>query len=116
MGNSERYARRSRMARSLPEMGNWDSVFDETYLQTYLPLANEQRTQTEALGAARLADLEPGAEILDCPTGFGRHALVLAEEATTSPASTARRRSWPRPSRAAGTPSGLGTSAATTAS
>jgi hypothetical protein len=27
------------MARSLPEMGNWDSVFDETYLQTYVPFA-----------------------------------------------------------------------------
>src|SRR5262245_41418536 len=36
IGNSERYARRSRMSRSLPEMGTWDSVFDETYLQTYL--------------------------------------------------------------------------------
>jgi ubiquinone/menaquinone biosynthesis C-methylase UbiE len=67
------------MARSLPEMGGWDSVFDETYLQTYVPFASEERTQTEALGAASLAEVEPGAEILDCPTGFGRHALVLAE-------------------------------------
>jgi ubiquinone/menaquinone biosynthesis C-methylase UbiE len=68
------------MARSLPEMGDWDSVFDETYLQTYVPLANEERTRTEALGAAALAEVEPGAEILDCPTGFGRHALLLAAE------------------------------------
>jgi ubiquinone/menaquinone biosynthesis C-methylase UbiE len=68
------------MAGSLPEMDKWDSVFDETYLQTYVPMASEERTRTEALGAASLADVEPGAEILDCPTGFGRHALVLAGE------------------------------------
>ncbi len=68
------------MSMSLPEMGDWDSVFDETYLQTYLPSFDEQRTRAEALGAASLAEVEPGAEILDCPTGFGRHALVLAEE------------------------------------
>jgi ubiquinone/menaquinone biosynthesis C-methylase UbiE len=70
------------MRGSLPEieMGDWDSVFDETYLQTYVPLANEERTRTEAFGAAALAEVEPGAEILDCPTGFGRHALVLVAE------------------------------------
>jgi len=67
------------MARSLPEMGEWDSVFDETYLQTYVPFADADRTRAEALGAASLAEVEPGAEILDCPTGFGRHALALAE-------------------------------------
>ena len=61
-------------------MGDWDAVFDETYLQTYLPFVDEERTREEALGAASLAGLEPGAEILDCPTGFGRHAVVLAQE------------------------------------
>ena len=60
-------------------MGNWDSVFDETYLRTYLPFADEDGTRAEALGAAALAHVEAGAEILDCPTGFGRHAIVLAE-------------------------------------
>jgi ubiquinone/menaquinone biosynthesis C-methylase UbiE len=68
------------MSRSLPEMGDWDSVFDETYLQTYLPSVDEQRTHAEALGAVGLAEVDPGAEILDCPTGFGRHAVVLAAE------------------------------------
>ena len=68
------------MSRSLPEMGTWDSVFDETYLETYLPSVDPERTRAEALGAASLAELELGAEVLDCPTGFGRHALVLAEE------------------------------------
>ena len=61
-------------------MGDWDGVFDETYLQTYLPSVDPERTRAEALGAAELTGVEPGAEILDCPTGFGRHALVLAEE------------------------------------
>ncbi len=61
-------------------MGAWDSVFDDTYLQTYLPMADAERTRAEALGAASLAQLEPGAAVLDCPTGFGRHALVLAAE------------------------------------
>jgi ubiquinone/menaquinone biosynthesis C-methylase UbiE len=96
------------MGSSLPEMSEWDSVFDETYLQTYVPFQNEERTRAEALGAVSLAEVEPAAEILDCPTGFGRHALVLAEEgyrvtgldrSETLLAEADRRRSdaeWPR--------------------
>ena len=61
-------------------MGDWDGVFDETYLQTYLPSVDPERTRIEALGAVDLAGVEPGAEILDCPTGFARDALVLADE------------------------------------
>ena len=61
-------------------MGDWDRVFDETYLQTYLPSVDPERTRAEARGAVDLAGVEPGAEILDCPTGFGRHAIALAEE------------------------------------
>ena len=67
------------MAESLPEMGEWDAVFDETYLLTYVPFLTDERTREEALGAVSLAGVEPGAEILDCPVGFGRHALVLTE-------------------------------------
>ena len=67
------------MDRSLPDMGSWDSVFDETYLQTYLPSVDAEATKAEALGAAALAGLEPGAEVLDCPTGFARHAIALAD-------------------------------------
>jgi ubiquinone/menaquinone biosynthesis C-methylase UbiE len=66
------------MSGSLPEMGGWDAVFDETYLQTYVPAFDEERTREEALGAATLAGVDPGAEVLDCPAGFGRHAIVLA--------------------------------------
>jgi SAM-dependent methyltransferase len=68
------------MGGSLPDMGDWDAVFDETYLQTYEPFVDPDRTRAEALGAAALADVEPGAEILDCPCGYGRHSLVLADE------------------------------------
>ena len=60
-------------------MGDWDTVFDETYLQTYGPLEDEERNREQALAAVTLAEVEPGAEILDCPCGFGRHALPLAE-------------------------------------
>jgi ubiquinone/menaquinone biosynthesis C-methylase UbiE len=67
------------MGGSLPEMGDWDAMFDESYLRTYLPFLDDGRTREEALGAVALAGVEPDAEILDCPVGFGRHALVLAE-------------------------------------
>ena len=59
--------------------GGWDELFDESYLATYVPFLDDERTRAEALGAVALAGLEPGAEVLDAPCGFGRHALVLAE-------------------------------------
>ena len=89
-------------------MGGWDAVFDETYLRTYLPLTSDERSREQALAAATLADVEPGAEVLDCPCGFGRHAIPLAEAAyrvtgldrsETQLAEAARRRGdaeWPR--------------------
>src|SRR5262245_58692138 len=66
------------MHTSLPEMGDWDSVFDETYLQTYLRQASDAQSREPALGAASLAAGERGSELLDCPCGFGRHAIPLA--------------------------------------
>jgi ubiquinone/menaquinone biosynthesis C-methylase UbiE len=89
-------------------MGDWDAVFDETYLLTYLPFITDERTREEALGAVSLAGVEPGAEILDCPVGFGRHALTLTEagyrvtgleRSETQLAEAERRRGdveWPR--------------------
>ncbi len=68
------------MSGSLPEMeGGWDELFDESYLATYLPFLDDERTRAEALGAVALAGLAPGSEVLDAPCGFARHALVLAE-------------------------------------
>ncbi len=60
-------------------MGEWDSVFDETYLRTYGPSTSEEQSREQALAAVALAEIEPGAEVLDCPCGFGRHAIPLAE-------------------------------------
>ena len=59
---------------------DWEAFFGEDYLRSYLPFLDEERTRTEALGAVRLAGVEPGAEVLDCPVGFGRHAVLLADE------------------------------------
>jgi SAM-dependent methyltransferase len=64
---------------SLPKMEGWDEVFDETYLRTYMPFLDE-RAEDEALAAVALAGVTTGAEVLDCPCGFGRHALVLARD------------------------------------
>ncbi len=67
------------MEGSLPEMGGgWDVFFDEHYLRTYEPFLTDERAREEAEGAIRLAGIEPGAEVLDCPCGFARHAALLA--------------------------------------
>jgi ubiquinone/menaquinone biosynthesis C-methylase UbiE len=96
------------MGGSLPAMGDWDALFDETYLQTYVPFFDEERTFEEAFGAVSLAGVGPEAEVLDCPVGFGRHALLLAaagylvtglDRSETQLAEAARRRGdaeWPR--------------------
>lgn len=66
--------------RELPEMeGGWDELFDESYALLCAPSFSEERARAEAEGAARLAGLSPGAEVLDCPCGFARHSLPLAD-------------------------------------
>ena len=57
---------------------DWDRLFDELYLRTYALLEPRFDSQAEALAAARLAGLEPGADVLDCPCGYGRHSIPLA--------------------------------------
>ena len=56
----------------------FDRLFDEAYLELYAPRHESEQTEAEALGAVRAAEVAPGAEVLDCPCGFGRHSLVLA--------------------------------------
>jgi ubiquinone/menaquinone biosynthesis C-methylase UbiE len=56
----------------------FDTLFDEAYLEVYAPRQDLEQAEQEALAAARVAGLEPGAEILDCPCGFGRHSIPLA--------------------------------------
>ena len=68
------------MGDELPAMeGGWDDLFDESYMRTYLPFLDGERAVSEAKAAAALAGVPEGGEILDCPCGFGRHALVLAD-------------------------------------
>jgi SAM-dependent methyltransferase len=57
---------------------HWDQLFDELYLKTYAG-HEPGDPREEALGAAALAGVEPPAEILDAPCGYGRHSLPLAE-------------------------------------
>jgi SAM-dependent methyltransferase len=57
---------------------HWDELFDELYLKTYAD-REPGDVRDEALGAVRLAGVEPPAEVLDAPCGYGRHSLVLAE-------------------------------------
>ena len=58
----------------------WEAFFDAQYALTYAPLQPDDRSRVEALAAARLAGLSPGARILDVPCGYGRHAVPLAAE------------------------------------
>src|SRR6266545_3326815 len=57
---------------------DFDRLFDEGYLSVYAPRQEPEQSEEEALAAVRLAGCEQGAEILDCPCGFGRHSVVLA--------------------------------------
>ena len=56
----------------------WDEMFDEIYLTTYAANLGARDSAEEARLAASLAGVEPPADLLDAPTGFGRHALPLA--------------------------------------
>jgi SAM-dependent methyltransferase len=87
---------------------DWDRLFDELYLRTYAQLERGGEAEAEALGFARLAGLDPEADVLDCPCGYGRHSIPLARAgyrvvgADRSPVllEEARRRAgegeWPR--------------------
>jgi ubiquinone/menaquinone biosynthesis C-methylase UbiE len=57
----------------------WDAIFDEIYIPTYMPLLDERDSGEEARLAAELAGVDPSSDILDIPTGFGRHAIPLAK-------------------------------------
>ena len=57
---------------------DWDRLFGELYLRTYASLERRGEAEVDALAAARLAGIEPGADVLDCPCGYGRHSIPLA--------------------------------------
>jgi 2-polyprenyl-3-methyl-5-hydroxy-6-metoxy-1,4-benzoquinol methylase len=57
---------------------DWDRLFDELYLKTYA-VQRDEEAEALAIGAMRLADCEPGADVLDAACGYGRHSRVLAK-------------------------------------
>jgi ubiquinone/menaquinone biosynthesis C-methylase UbiE len=57
---------------------HWDKLFDELYLRTYARMERGVDDEQEAIGAVALTGVEPGADVLDCPCGYGRHSIVLA--------------------------------------
>jgi ubiquinone/menaquinone biosynthesis C-methylase UbiE len=60
------------------ERDHWDTLFDDLYLRTYARVDREVDDEQEALGAAGLTGVSPGADVLDAPCGYGRHSIVLA--------------------------------------
>jgi SAM-dependent methyltransferase len=56
----------------------WDRIFDELYLRTYAPITDPDVAAHEAEQLLRLVELEPGADLLDCPCGYGRHSIEFA--------------------------------------
>ena len=61
------------------EPGDWDRMFDEVYLRTYgQALVDPAAAARDAQGLTRLVGLEPSADLLDCPCGYGRHSIEFA--------------------------------------
>ena len=58
-------------------MSDWDRIFDELYLRTYAPLQQPEDAELQAEAVARLLELATGADVLDCPCGYGRHTIPL---------------------------------------
>ena len=59
------------------ERDSWDELFDELYLELYASRLSKRDPGPEALGAAELARVPEGGDILDAPCGFGRHSARL---------------------------------------
>jgi 2-polyprenyl-3-methyl-5-hydroxy-6-metoxy-1,4-benzoquinol methylase len=57
----------------------WDRFFDELYLETYSSRLAVADSEAEAQAAIELVGCGLEADVLDCPCGFGRHSIPLAE-------------------------------------
>jgi SAM-dependent methyltransferase len=57
----------------------WTSFFDARYLLEYEPLFDLARDRREVARLIDILELPVGARVLDCPSGQGRHAHLLAE-------------------------------------
>lgn len=61
--------------------GHWiDSVYDETYLNTYEPVLSAELTSDEVRSIVRALDLKSGQKVLDLACGHGRHSIELARQ------------------------------------
>lgn len=90
------------------DVTNWDKMFDEVYLRTYAALLDPALGPAQAEAVVRLVGPEPGADLLDCPCGYGRHSLefarlglhVVGADRSEALLAEARRRAggaeWPR--------------------
>ncbi len=58
---------------------DFEGVFNEDYLYFYEEILTAERTAEDVEKIVELLELQPGAEILDCPCGHGRIANALAE-------------------------------------
>ena len=56
----------------------FDRLFDEAYIELYDPRMDPAAAEAEAVAAASRAGCSRGAEILDCPCGYGRYDAALA--------------------------------------
>jgi SAM-dependent methyltransferase len=67
---------------------NGAGFFGEKYIEgddslegfTSTPQTLSMRTTSEVEGIVRLLALQPGASLLDCPCGYGRHSIALARK------------------------------------
>lgn len=90
----------------------WDAFFSDFYLRAYADDTRDEQAEGDALAAAKLAGIAPGADVIDVPCGFGRHTLALARagyravgvDRSATLLDEARRRSggerWPKWTRA----------------
>jgi ubiquinone/menaquinone biosynthesis C-methylase UbiE len=56
----------------------WDAFFSDFYLRAYAADEENDKGERQALGAAKLAAVEPDADLIDVPCGYGRHSIPLA--------------------------------------
>jgi SAM-dependent methyltransferase len=57
----------------------WDAFFSDFYLRAFAGTPGETEAHEQACAAVRLAGCADGADVLDVPCGFGRHAIPLAD-------------------------------------
>lgn len=57
----------------------WRGYFDDAYFRLHDPLFPEETSRVEVAAIREMLGLPDGARILDAPSGWGRHTLLLEE-------------------------------------